>query len=165
MLFFCCSAERSCSYQSAFSTLGITDCTFLEKEKYQKIFALPGRGKGKSKDAASAHYGFRAFGSPQMCRRCHARFYCPYNGLNKSVGCSASKFFGGVAHVKNVARFRAMASFAVTRLRRGRGFDEAYAVVLYCFCKWYALLSASFSAVPCQVSIRPQRGLYMIFWC
>ena len=34
--------------------------TFLEKEKYQKIFALPGRGKGKSKDAASSHYGFRA---------------------------------------------------------------------------------------------------------
>ena len=35
-------------------------CTFLEKEKYQKIFALPGRGKGKSKDAASSNYGLRA---------------------------------------------------------------------------------------------------------
>ncbi len=38
-------------------------------------------------------------------------------GYIKSVGCSASKFFGGVAHIENVARFRAMASFAVTRLR------------------------------------------------
>ena len=34
--------------------------TFLEKEKYQKIFALPKHGKGKSKDAASSNNGLRA---------------------------------------------------------------------------------------------------------
>ena len=34
--------------------------TFLEKEKYQKIFAIPKHGNGKSKDAASSNYGLRA---------------------------------------------------------------------------------------------------------
>ena len=75
--FFCCASERRCGIQSAFGALGMTDCTFLEKEKYQKIFPLPSCGKGKSKDAASAHYGFRAFGSPQMCRRILAQVVLP----------------------------------------------------------------------------------------